>query len=36
MRINKDSLCKGRNSLVKPEFKGLVFSQYLKNTDNNT
>lgn|GEM_PF-3706166 len=36
MRINKDSLCKGRNNLVKPEFEGLVFSQYLKNTDNNT
>lgn len=30
MRINKDSLCKGRNNLVKPEFKELVFSQYLK------
>lgn len=36
MRINKDSLCKGKNNLVKPEFEGLVFSQYLKNTDNNT
>lgn len=30
MRINKDSLYKGRNNLVKPEFEGLVFSQYLK------
>ena len=34
--LNKDSLCKGRNNLVKPEFEGLVFSQHPKNTDNNT
>lgn len=27
---------KCRNNLIKPEFEGLVFSQCLKNTDNNT